>query len=162
MLRTNWQNETKFCIPIIIDKIYVGDVNHCFSQICNRLRALDWCQNLVFTQCLENELTEWDQILTLNWFKNSVFAPYLKNEWTEFNQILYTHYYWQELQICTRVMTWLMSELVQLWTAELAALDYFKILSGSQVSDLCPLGYLLRWAYSIPVELSSVCLSVCL
>ena len=27
--------------PIIIDKIYVGNVNHCFSQICNRVTALD-------------------------------------------------------------------------------------------------------------------------
>ena len=33
--------KTKFCIQIIIDKIYVGNVNHCFSQICNRVTALD-------------------------------------------------------------------------------------------------------------------------
>ena len=33
--------KTKFCIHIIIDKIYVGIVNHCFSQICNRVTALD-------------------------------------------------------------------------------------------------------------------------
>ena len=39
---------TKFCIHIIIDKIYVGIVNSCFSQICNRVTALDSCQNLVF------------------------------------------------------------------------------------------------------------------
>ena len=131
MLRTNWQNETKFCIHIIIDKIYVGIVNRCFSQTCNGVTTLDW-------------------------FKNLVFAPYLKNESTGFNQILYKHYHWQELQICNRVTTWLTSELVQLWTAELAALDqlkkifyllenYFKILAGSQVSDRCPLGYLFSW-----------------
>ena len=30
------QNLTKFCIHIIIDKIYVGIVNRHFSQICNR------------------------------------------------------------------------------------------------------------------------------
>ena len=33
--------KTKFCIHIIIDKIDVGIVNHCFSQICNRVTALD-------------------------------------------------------------------------------------------------------------------------
>ena len=32
--------KTKFCMHIIIDKIYVGNVNHCFSQICNRVTAL--------------------------------------------------------------------------------------------------------------------------
>ena len=67
ILKTNKQNKTKFCIRIIIDKINVGIVNRCFLQICNRVKTLDTCQNLVF-------------------------APYLKNEWTEFNQILYTHY----------------------------------------------------------------------
>ena len=41
ILRTNLQIETKFCINIIIDKIYVDIVNHCFSQICNRVTALD-------------------------------------------------------------------------------------------------------------------------
>ena len=33
--------KTKFCIHIIIDKIYVGNINHCFLQICNRVTALD-------------------------------------------------------------------------------------------------------------------------
>ena len=55
MLKTNRPIKTKFCIHIIIDKIYVGNVNHCFSQICNRVTALDSRQNLVFTQYLENE-----------------------------------------------------------------------------------------------------------
>ena len=41
ILRTNLQNKTKFCIHIIIDKIYVGIVNYCLSQICNRVTALD-------------------------------------------------------------------------------------------------------------------------
>ena len=41
ILRTNLQIETKFCINIIIDKIYVGIVNKCFLQICNRVTALD-------------------------------------------------------------------------------------------------------------------------
>ena len=39
--KTNRLIKTKFCIHIIIDKIYVGIVNHCFSQICNRVTALD-------------------------------------------------------------------------------------------------------------------------
>ena len=42
---------------IIIDKIYIGIVNSFFLQICNRVMALDSCQNLVSTQYLENELT---------------------------------------------------------------------------------------------------------
>ena len=83
----NGQNLTKFCIHIIIDKIYVGIVNHNFSQIRNRVMALDLLQN-------------------------SFFVQYLENEWTEFNQILYTHYHLQDLhldckstflQICNRV-----------------------------------------------------------
>ena len=41
ILKTNKPIKTKFCIHIIIDKIYVGNVNHRFSQICNRVTALD-------------------------------------------------------------------------------------------------------------------------
>ena len=41
ILKTNRLIKTKFCIHIIIDQIYVGNVNHCFSQICNRVAALD-------------------------------------------------------------------------------------------------------------------------
>ena len=41
ILKTNGPIKTKFCIPIIIDKIYIGIVNYCFSQICNRVTALD-------------------------------------------------------------------------------------------------------------------------
>ena len=53
ILKVNRQIETKFCIHIIIDKIYIGFVNSCFLQICNRVTALDSCQNLVFTEYLE-------------------------------------------------------------------------------------------------------------
>ena len=41
ILKTNKPIKTKICIHIIIDKIYIGNVNHCFSQICNRVTALD-------------------------------------------------------------------------------------------------------------------------
>ena len=41
ILKTNRPIKTKFCIHIIIDMIYHGNVNHCFSQICNRVTALD-------------------------------------------------------------------------------------------------------------------------
>ena len=41
ILKTNRPIKTKFCIHIIIDNIYVGNVNHCFSQICIRVMALD-------------------------------------------------------------------------------------------------------------------------
>ena len=41
ILRNDGQNLTKFCIHIIIDKIYVGKVKSHFSQICNGVMALD-------------------------------------------------------------------------------------------------------------------------
>ena len=40
ILKTNRLIKTKFCIHIINDHIYIGIVNHCFSQICNRVTAL--------------------------------------------------------------------------------------------------------------------------
>ena len=58
ILKTNRPIKTKFCINIIIDKIYFGIVNGCFSQIGKRVTALDCRQNLVFAQYLENELTK--------------------------------------------------------------------------------------------------------
>ena len=68
ILRMDGQNFTKFCIHIIIDKIYVVILKGLFLQICNRVTAFEWCQKLVFAQ-------------------------YLENGWTEFNQNLYTHYH---------------------------------------------------------------------
>ena len=42
ILKTNRPIKTKFCIHIIIDKIYFGIVNRCFFlQIGNRVTALD-------------------------------------------------------------------------------------------------------------------------
>ena len=41
IFKTNRQIKTKICIHNIIDKIYVDIINHCFSQICNRVEALD-------------------------------------------------------------------------------------------------------------------------
>ena len=41
ILKMNRAIKTKFCIHIIIDKTYVGKVNLFFSQICNRVTALD-------------------------------------------------------------------------------------------------------------------------
>ena len=55
ILKTNRPIKTKFYIHIIIDKIYFGIVNRCFSQIGKRV---DFRQNLVFAQYLENELTK--------------------------------------------------------------------------------------------------------
>ena len=63
ILRMDGQNLTKFCIHIIIDKIYIAIVKRHFSQICNRVTALDRCQKLGFAQYLENGWTEFDQIL---------------------------------------------------------------------------------------------------
>ena len=58
ILKTNELIKTKFCVHIIIDEIYFDIVNRCFSQIGNRVTALDLRQNLVFAQYLENELTK--------------------------------------------------------------------------------------------------------
>ena len=41
ILKSNRLIQTKFCIHIIIDKIYISIVNHCFSQFRNRVTALD-------------------------------------------------------------------------------------------------------------------------
>ena len=41
ILRIDRQHLTKFCMHIIIDEIYVGIVKLHFSQICNRVTALD-------------------------------------------------------------------------------------------------------------------------
>ena len=49
IFKTNRPIKTKFCKHIIIDNIYFGIVNRCFSQIGKRVMALDWRQNLVFS-----------------------------------------------------------------------------------------------------------------
>ena len=44
IFKTNRPIKTKFCIHIIIDNLTRSTllfVNHCFSQICNRVTALD-------------------------------------------------------------------------------------------------------------------------
>ena len=41
ILRMDGQNFTKFCIHIIIDKIYVATLRRHFLQICNGVTALD-------------------------------------------------------------------------------------------------------------------------
>ena len=41
ILRMNGQNLTKFCMHILIDKIYIGIVKHHVLKICNRVTALD-------------------------------------------------------------------------------------------------------------------------
>ena len=88
IFKTNWPIKTKFCKHIIIDKINFDIVNRCFSQIGNRVTALDWRQNLVFAQYLENELTKWDQSLythnqwqDLSWYCKSLFFANLKQSY---------------------------------------------------------------------------------
>ena len=41
ILKTNRPIKTKFCKHIIIDKIYIGIVNRCFSKIGNIVTTLD-------------------------------------------------------------------------------------------------------------------------
>ena len=54
------------CICFDIDKIKVGIVSCHFLLICNRVNALDLCQNFVFTQFLENKWIEFHQILYMH------------------------------------------------------------------------------------------------
>ena len=63
----NGQNLTKFCIHFIIDKIYIGIVNrHFFGKFATELRPLIIASNSVFVQYLENEWTEFNQILCVH------------------------------------------------------------------------------------------------
>ena len=64
--RTNWYNLIKFWICIDIDKIYVGIAKHQFSLIYNRVMVLEWCQNFVSVQYLENKFMEFDQVLHMH------------------------------------------------------------------------------------------------
>ena len=41
ILRMDGQNSTKFCIHMIISKIYISIVKHHFSQMFNRVTALN-------------------------------------------------------------------------------------------------------------------------
>ena len=66
ILKMNGQNLSKFCIHNDIDKMEIWIVNCRFSQICNRVTALDRHQNFVS-------------------------AEYLENQWKEFDQFVYTH-----------------------------------------------------------------------
>ena len=104
ILRTNWWNLTKFWIYIDTDKLWIRIASCQFSQTYNRVMALDWCQNCVSDQYLENKLMEFDQILhiplywedlgwdyyksisqiciklmTLDWRQNFVSAQYLED-----------------------------------------------------------------------------------
>ena len=56
----NELTETKFCIHIIFDKIYFAIVKRYFSQLCNKITALDRRQNSVFVQHLENTDSKMD------------------------------------------------------------------------------------------------------
>ena len=48
ILKTNRPIKTKFCIHIIIDKIYVGIVNHFFCKFAKELRPLIDVRNCFF------------------------------------------------------------------------------------------------------------------
>ena len=64
ILKTNRPIKTKFCIHIIIDKIYVVICKSLiFCKFATELRPLIDVRILVFAQYLENELTKSDQTL---------------------------------------------------------------------------------------------------
>ena len=50
ILKTNRLIKTKFCVHIIIDKIYFGIVNPCFSQIGNRVTGPKFVYTLSVTR----------------------------------------------------------------------------------------------------------------
>ena len=55
ILKTNRTIKTKFCIHIIIDKTYVGNVNHFFRKFATELRPLIDVRIWYFAQYLENK-----------------------------------------------------------------------------------------------------------
>ena len=60
----NWQNLTKFCIHLIIDKIYVGIKIVFFShKFATELRPLIDVRIQFFSQYFENEVAEFNQIM---------------------------------------------------------------------------------------------------
>ena len=65
-LRTNRWNLAKFCIFIYNGETLFGSITHQFSQINNRVIALDWCLIFVSAQYLENQLMEDDKILHMH------------------------------------------------------------------------------------------------
>ena len=64
-LTFSWRTDSLF--NLILTRFRLG-----FSQICNTVMALDWCQNFISAQFLENK-------------------------WMDFYQILYMHLNWQDL-----------------------------------------------------------------
>ena len=70
ILRINGHSLTKVCTyTLILTTSRFGLFTIIFSKDCNRVMALDRCQNFNSAQYLENELTEFDQLLYthLNW-----------------------------------------------------------------------------------------------
>ena len=64
IFRTNGQNFTKLYKCIYIDKICVKRVFTCYLvQISNKVMALDWQQNFVSAQYLDDKWIEFHQIL---------------------------------------------------------------------------------------------------
>ena len=57
ILRINKQNSTKFCIHIVIDKIYVGILKCLFFAILQQCYGPRLTSEFGFAQYLENELT---------------------------------------------------------------------------------------------------------
>ena len=53
-LENDWKEFNQILYTHYHCKIYFGIVKHHFSQICNRLTALDWCRNFGFAQYHEN------------------------------------------------------------------------------------------------------------
>ena len=81
------QNFTKFCIHIIIDKIYVATLRRHFLQICNGVTALDKCQKLVFAQYLENGWTEFNQIC-IHMIISKIYISIVKHHFSQmFNRV---------------------------------------------------------------------------
>ena len=56
ILKTNSPIKTKFCIHIIIDKIYVGIVNHFFRKFAKELRPLIDVRNWFLLNILRTNL----------------------------------------------------------------------------------------------------------
>ena len=74
ILRMDGQNSTKFCINIIIDKIYIGIVKRPFRKCSTELQPLIDVRKWVFAQYLENGWTELTNFVYTLSLKRSMFV----------------------------------------------------------------------------------------
>ena len=121
------------------------DVTQLLLHICDRVMALEWRKNSVSTQYIENEWTEFYQILYMYWqnlgcdcyssfpahFYQSYgpwFTPEYRFRWIAWEQIVRISPYFNiNASILTRCRLGLLAVIFGLFVTELCPLMYFRI-----------------------------------